>query len=114
MALEITDELVQHIARLSRLAISKKELDELKEHFRKILAYVAELQALDTQSVDPSLTAVRGSPAARVDDVAPSLGAEEALRNAPEAHPPYFSVPRLVGRRSEGCDEGEDDLGGGP
>ena len=70
---------------------------ELKEHFRKILAYVAAFQALDTQDVDPSIFALDASNVYRADEVKPCLGVEDALRNAPRTHPPFFIVPRIVG-----------------
>jgi len=110
MGIEVTDELVRHIARLSRLAISDREVVELKEHFRKILAYIAALQELDTRDVDPSHFALEESNVYREDEPGASLPAGEVLRNAPQANPPYFVVPRILGDPEEQYLEG----GGGP
>jgi aspartyl-tRNA(Asn)/glutamyl-tRNA(Gln) amidotransferase subunit C len=46
---------VAHIARLSRLALSEAEARAMGEHMDKILAWVAELNELDTEEVSPTL-----------------------------------------------------------
>lgn len=101
MSIEVTDELVRHIARLSRLALSDGELSELGDHFRKVLAYIQAFQELDTEGVDPSHFALDASNVTREDRTEESVGSELALENAPQALPPYFVVPRIVGEPSE-------------
>jgi aspartyl-tRNA(Asn)/glutamyl-tRNA(Gln) amidotransferase subunit C len=96
MAIEITDELVAHIARLSRLALSPAEAAEIKGHFRKILQYVETLDALDLKGVDPSIFPLSTSNVFREDEVEPSLSVEDALRNAPASREGQFLVPRIV------------------
>jgi aspartyl-tRNA(Asn)/glutamyl-tRNA(Gln) amidotransferase subunit C len=97
VSIDVTDELVERIARLSRLAISPDEAASLRQHFEKVLAYVAELQALDTRDVDPSHFALDARNVDREDVARPSLPVAEALKNAPQASGPYFAVPRIVG-----------------
>lgn len=105
--MEVTDELVMHVARLSRLGISPREVAELKEHFRKILAYVAAFQALDTKDVDPSIFALDASNVYRADEGKPSLPTEDALRSAPRTHLPFFVVPRIVEEAGDASGGGE-------
>lgn len=95
--IEVTDALIEGVARLSRLAISGEEAASLCEHFQKILSYVAELQTLDTGDVDPSHFAFDAVNVYREDVSRPSLPVVEALKNAPEQRHPYFAVPRIVG-----------------
>lgn len=97
MSIEVTDELVQEMARLSRLAISREEVASLRTHFEKILSYVADLQELDTRDVDPSHFALDASSVDRDDTPRPSLSVAEAMKNAPQCATPYFVVPRIVG-----------------
>jgi len=106
MAIEITDDLVKQIARLSRLAISSEEAAGLKTHFEKILSFIAEFQALDTTGIDPSIFSGEACNVYREDEPRPSLPRESALANAPQSGGTYFVVPRIVG----GADE--DDAGG--
>ena len=97
MSIEVTDELVEKIAVLSRLDLTREELDGFKEHFEKVLEYVGELQELDTEGVDPSLFTSETSNVLRPDEGAPGLDNEQAMRPAPESESPYFLVPRIVG-----------------
>jgi aspartyl-tRNA(Asn)/glutamyl-tRNA(Gln) amidotransferase subunit C len=100
MPIEITDDLVAHVARLSRLGISSTEALELKGHFQKILDFVKSLDALDVSGVDPSIFPLSTSNVFREDEVRPSLPVEEALRNAPAAREGHFLVPRIVAERA--------------
>lgn len=96
MAIEITDELVAHVARLARLGLSSAEAAEIKGHFQKILQFVKTLDQLDLQSVDPSFFPLATHNVFREDEVSPSLGADGALRNAPARKGDQFMVPRIV------------------
>jgi aspartyl-tRNA(Asn)/glutamyl-tRNA(Gln) amidotransferase subunit C len=96
MAIEITDELVAHIARLSRLGLSAKETAAVAGHFRKILGFVTSLDRLDLEGVDPSIFPLDTANVFRPDESVPSLPVEEALRNAPAARDGAFLVPRII------------------
>ncbi len=105
MAIEITDELVAHIARLSRLALSPAEAAEMKGHFRKVLQYVEALDRLDVSAVDPSIFPLDTANVFRADEVRPSLPVEEALRNAPATRDGQFLVPRIIARADQADEE---------
>ena len=96
MAIEVTDGLVAHIARLARLALSPQEAAELKGHFRKVLQYVEALDRLDVSAVDPSIFPLDTANVMREDEIRPSLAVEEALGNAPLARDDHFVVPRII------------------
>lgn len=93
-----TPEGAAHVARLARLELSPAELAEAATHFRRMLAYVAELDALDLAGVTPT-TAGRAEPvtALRADEVGPSLPLSATLGNAPRAGPEGFLVPAVLG-----------------
>jgi aspartyl-tRNA(Asn)/glutamyl-tRNA(Gln) amidotransferase subunit C len=97
MAIQVTDDLVRHIAGLSRLAISPAETAELKKHFEKILAFIADFQDLDTAGVDPSIFSVEAFNVFRADEVESSLSPEQVFQNAPAVRDSQFVVPRIVG-----------------
>lgn len=86
---------VAHIARLSRLAMSPAELEVMAGHMSKILDAVSALDRLDTAGVKAGLHD-EAATALRPDQVGPSLGAEEALRNAPRKQPGGFEVPAVI------------------
>ncbi len=103
MQIHVTEELVRRVARLSRLALSSEEEKQLKEHFEKILDFVASFQHLETSQVDPTHFSADTFGVVREDEVKESLPGDDVLRNAPSARPPHFLVPRIVG----GDDQGE-------
>jgi len=96
MSIEVTDDLVANVARLSRLALSAEESREIRTHLRKVLDFVEELQGLDLEGVDPSFFAVDASNVDREDEPRPSLTPGEALANAPERRDSCFVVPRII------------------
>lgn len=102
MQIQVTEELVRQVARLSRLALTTEEEKKLKEHFDKILDFVASFQHLDTSKVDPTHFSSDTFNVVREDEVRESLPNEAVLRNAPAARPPYFLVPRIVGGDDQG------------
>lgn len=83
-----------HVARLARLELPPAELAAAAEHFRRMLEYVAELDALDLEGVEPD----EPPPAAalRPDEVRPSLPVDAALANAPRRGPEGFLVPAVL------------------
>ncbi len=50
----ITQDDVDHIASLARLGVSEEEKTEVAEKLSSILAYVAQLQEVDTKNVTPT------------------------------------------------------------
>ncbi|MEM7233218.1 MAG: Asp-tRNA(Asn)/Glu-tRNA(Gln) amidotransferase subunit GatC [Planctomycetota bacterium] len=94
--IDVTDELVAHIARLSRLSLSAEESEDMKSHFEKVLGFVQELSALNLEGVDPSPFANDQSNVFREDEVGETLPIDEALSNAPQRSGASFVVPRIV------------------
>lgn len=103
MRIEVTDDLVAHIAHLSRLALSAEQSVELKTHFEKVLAYVESFQNLETAEVDPSHSPDGSVNVFRADEQRPSLPVEQGLANAPRVRESKFVVPRII---DDGDDQG--------
>jgi aspartyl-tRNA(Asn)/glutamyl-tRNA(Gln) amidotransferase subunit C len=87
---------VEHVARLARLALGEAELDALTGDMDAILAYVDQLDRLETSAIVPTAHAVPLANAFRDDLVRPSFSPEAALANAPAADPAGFRVPRVI------------------
>ncbi|MDU5088663.1 MAG: Asp-tRNA(Asn)/Glu-tRNA(Gln) amidotransferase subunit GatC [Veillonella sp.] len=68
----------------------------VEKELSDILTYVAELDALELDGVEPMAHAVPLHNVFREDEKKPSLDHELALSNAPEAEDGYFKVPRVV------------------
>ena len=87
---------VEHVARLSRLALTGEELERMSEQLSGILAYIDKLRALDTAGVEPTSHAVPLVNVMRPDENRPCLSQDEALANAPERSGEYVRVPKII------------------
>lgn len=96
MAGKITDEAVRHIAHLSRLKLTEEEVARFGEQLSAILAYVEQLNELDTDPVEPSAHALPVHNVFREDVVRASLTADQALANAPQRDGSFFKVPKVL------------------
>lgn len=96
MALSLAE--VRRIAALARLELSEEEEQSFRAQLSGMLDYVAQLEELDVDGVEPMTHALAAGelPPLRVDEVRPSLSAEEALANAPEREGTCFKVPRII------------------
>jgi aspartyl-tRNA(Asn)/glutamyl-tRNA(Gln) amidotransferase subunit C len=87
---------VEHVARLSRLALGDAEVERMREQLSGILAYIDTLRAIDTTGVEPTAHAVPLLNVMRDDAGWPCLGQDEALANAPDRAQAFFRVPRII------------------
>jgi aspartyl-tRNA(Asn)/glutamyl-tRNA(Gln) amidotransferase subunit C len=92
----ITREDVEHVARLSRLALGVAEAERMREQLDGILAYIDKLRALDTAGVEPTSHAVPQLNVMREDQLRASLSQDAALANAPDRSAAFFRVPRII------------------
>lgn len=90
---------IERVARLARLELTEAEKILFARQLDGILAYVEQIQAVDTTGVPPTGHAHVADAGLRPDDVQPSLPREAALAAAPEADDErgYFKVPRVLG-----------------
>ena len=96
MSIEITEELVAHVAQLARLDLGDDERAEMRGHFEKILSFVDILNSLDTEAVDPSIFALDTYNVMAEDRKSPSLSVDSALANGPAQQDGFFLVPRII------------------
>ena len=92
----VTEETVDHVARLARLSLSDAERATFARQLDEILAYAESIQALDTASVPP-MSHAQTSEIFREDEVAPSLERESVLPAAPDGRDGLFRVPKVLG-----------------
>jgi aspartyl-tRNA(Asn)/glutamyl-tRNA(Gln) amidotransferase subunit C len=92
----ITSAEVAHLARLSRLALSAAELDQLAGELDVIINAVARVSEVAGADVPPTSHSVPLTNVFRADEVGPSLSPEAALAGAPAAEDQRFRVPRIL------------------
>jgi aspartyl-tRNA(Asn)/glutamyl-tRNA(Gln) amidotransferase subunit C len=97
----ITQTEVEKIATLANLELTAEEKQLFSGQLAAIVEHVDQLNELDTSAVKPwkqhSAGELMESYAVRADAVAPSLGQQQALAQAPEQDEGHFLVPRVIG-----------------
>jgi aspartyl-tRNA(Asn)/glutamyl-tRNA(Gln) amidotransferase subunit C len=87
---------LEQIARLARLNLSPAELETMTPQLSEILDYVAQLQQVNTEGVEPLAHALDVANVFRADEPASSLSPDQALANAPRRQQDYFGVPAVL------------------
>ena len=95
--MEITREMVDHVAALSRLSLTEEEKRRQEKDMGEILAYMDKLNELDTDGVEPMSHVFPLGNVFRADEVAASEDRAALLANAPDQRDGAFRVPRTVG-----------------
>ena len=94
MALDSDD--VRTIAHLARIALDEEERGALATELNAVLGLVEELQAVDTDGVEPMAHPLDATLSLREDVVTESDAREALQKPAPEVEDGYFLVPRVI------------------
>ena len=92
----ITRDDITHVAHLARLDLPASALDTFADQIGQIMAYVDQLQQVDTKGIIATSHATEHSNAFRDDDPGNSLQPDQALANAPENENGCFIVPKVI------------------
>lgn len=96
----ITESDIEKIAALAQLEITDEERRALTPQIASIVAYVEQLNELDTSAAEPALGGLTAEGArtdtAREDAPLPSLGQTLALDQAPDPAAGHFRVPKVL------------------
>ena len=87
---------VAQIAALARIRVSEEELAPLTAELSRILDWVEELNAVDTEDVPPMASVSDMGLPMRADEVSDSACPEAILGNAPLSARGFFAVPKVV------------------
>jgi aspartyl-tRNA(Asn)/glutamyl-tRNA(Gln) amidotransferase subunit C len=93
---------VEYVARLANLAITEEEKKTFIEQLNSILAYVEQLNSLNTDNIEPTAQVVYTSEqnfSLRPDEPRTSFSQEESLSNGPTTGAGYFKVPKVIAER---------------
>ena len=97
--MEITQQDVEKVAQLARLAVTPAEKETFARQLTQILAHVETLNQYDTTGIEPTATIMGQVNVFREDLVRPSLPSDKALANAPECEADGFVVPKILEER---------------
>lgn len=96
----ITESDIEKIAKLAHLEITDEERRALTPQIASIVAYVEQLNELDTSQIEPATGGLtpegERTDAPRDDVILPSLGQAVALEEAPDPSHGHFRVPKVL------------------
>ena len=92
----VDENTVRRIAFLARLKVQEDKLNATKDEFNKILDWMAELDEVNTDDVEPLISVNEQTLRLRDDEVSDGNQRDAVLKNAPSAEFDYFSVPKVV------------------
>ncbi len=95
--MKITQEEIKKIALLSRLEVKEEHMGHMEKELSDILSYVAELNELDLEGVEPMAHAVPIHNVFREDVVTNGDNKEAMLANAPKAKEGQYQVRKTIG-----------------
>ena len=94
--MEITNELVEHIAHLSRLEFNGEDKEVIKKDLQNMIEFVNELNAVDTDGVEPLIFMSESINVLREDVAFNPITQEEALKNAAHHDSDYFKIAKVL------------------
>jgi aspartyl-tRNA(Asn)/glutamyl-tRNA(Gln) amidotransferase subunit C len=96
----ITQSDIEKVAQLAHLELGEEELKTFGPQMTEIVAYVEQLNELDTTNVEPAIGGLtpegESTETSRPDEIRGSLGQKIALAEAPDPAEGHFRVPKVL------------------
>ena len=91
---------IEKVAQLAHLELGAEELKTFGPQIAEIVAYVEQLNELDTANIEPAIGGLtpegESTDTSRADETAGSLGQKVALSEAPDPAEGHFRVPKVL------------------
>lgn len=97
--MKLTKETVNHLAHLARLEFSEEEQDRMLKDMDKILGFVAKIEELDLEGIEPLKYMSEEVNVLRADEVKQEITKDQALKNAPDRDSDYIRVPKVLNKK---------------
>ena len=94
--MSVTQQDVEKVALLARLAISESDLPEVTNRFGRVLDLVDELNTIETESVVPMSNPHDMQQRLRPDTVTRANEREALMASAPASDQGYYLVPKVI------------------
>jgi aspartyl-tRNA(Asn)/glutamyl-tRNA(Gln) amidotransferase subunit C len=92
----VDEDTVRRIARLARIKVTDAEAKALEAELSGILAWVEQLDEVDTRGVEPMTRVTPMRLKMRTDEVTDGDKADDVVANAPAREDHFFVVPKVV------------------
>lgn len=87
---------VAKVANLARIRVSDERAESLVGELNQIIGWVEQLEAVDTEGVEPMTSVVDMKAPRRPDDVTDGGYPERVLANGPQTELGFYVVPKVV------------------
>jgi aspartyl-tRNA(Asn)/glutamyl-tRNA(Gln) amidotransferase subunit C len=94
--MEVDANLVRRIARLARIKVSDAEAQALQGELSGILDWVAQLDEVKTDGVEPMTRVIPMTLRQRTDEVTDGEIPDKVVANAPQREGQFYVVPKVV------------------
>lgn len=92
----ITNKDVGYVLGLSRLDLTKEDMEKFTGQLDSILKYMEQLNKLSTTDIEPTSHVIPMKNVYRDDEVKPFKDVDKIMQNAPLNEDNFFSVPRIL------------------
>ena len=87
---------IQHLANLAQLELSEREISAVGEDLQRIMAMVDQMQAIDTDAIEPLAHPLDARARLRPDQVTETIERDLYQQGAPATADGLYLVPRVV------------------
>ena len=94
--MKIDDKKINELSHLAKLSFEGEEREAIKKDLEKITAFCEQLNAIDTDGVEPLIYLTDNDTVLREDISNSDFTKEQALKNAPKADSDFFRVPKVI------------------
>lgn len=95
-AVSVDSDTVRRIAHLARIRLDEDRIEPMREELNTILAFVEQLDEVNTDGVEPMTSVVGTKMRLRPDVVTDGNIPDDVVANAPASEDGFFMVPKVV------------------
>ncbi|MGB1039527.1 MAG: Asp-tRNA(Asn)/Glu-tRNA(Gln) amidotransferase subunit GatC [Flavobacteriales bacterium] len=97
--MEITDEMIDKLAKLAKLQFKDEQKENIKQDLSKIIAFVDKIEEMDTENVEPLIHINQEFNVLREDEVKETISQAQALKNAPSKDSDYVKIATVLSKK---------------
>ena len=94
--MSIDKDTVKHIAKLARISLDEKKINNLSKDLSSIIKFIEKLNELNTEKTVPLTSIINASLRSRKDEVSDEKIRDQILKNSPEKNEEFFVVPKVI------------------
>jgi len=94
--MSIDKDKIKHTAKLARISLDEKKIDDLSKDLSNIFRFIEKLNKANTDNVEPLSSILDHSLRSREDKVNDGNIRDKILENAPNKNEDFFIVPKVI------------------